>query len=752
MKKKKTVTLPRVYHPGPGHPPETLAYLNPAEHLLIKQMTDGTAQRGPKGVRSYAVTTGTKTSSTTSSATAGGGGMGAGGQRGAGSNTGPGSGRPGSTSPSTASPNSNTQTGGQSTSPSTASNPTTGGLSAPARTAPSTLGNTSNTATGKAAQAAQANAASVNTGNYPSRGNYAGATPSYARDMGASFNTLTRDLGQPSTSNWSNDRTTFDKWGTGAVGNLYGRSPNNVSEMARTIAGEAANQTPDQRAAVANVMNNRLSLGSGYLGGGTVPGMLRGFDANGYDTLRTGGPNSAYTKAVPGTENYTNGLSAMVDAANPVSSFNQTAPAGVKNATHYYNPADASPSWANTRSFQSTQTAFGDHVFGNPENTVRDVVAARTMPGGTQVASMGTAGLGEAAAMDRARKAAAGLQAMQSVGPVQGPQRYSGPLAAIPAPSSVGMMPPAAPVQGPQRYAGPLASIPSPNSMGMFSPPTGPVSDPRVGLPQGAFPSGPQVRTDPRVSQTPLGGFPASAPRNPSGGMSFTPDLPAAMPQSAFVATDPRVSLTPLGSLPAAKPKATEVAWNVPPMGGALPAQSGWGFGMWGTNRPLPPDPNGGATPGTIHSQTADAASAPPAANTSGWSWDNLRQTASTAVTAAKQKVDAINSDPRVQKINAIAKTNPGLASAIVNMALGLGGKSNSAMGNPQDRSRMVNPMQTAQASQSSPMGGQGGGMPSDPMSALQQLQQNMVAQGATPEELAYIQSIIDELSNQQVA
>jgi hypothetical protein len=39
-----------------------------------------------------------------------------------------------------------------------------------------------------------------------------------------------------------------------------------------------------------------------------------------------------------------------------------------------------------------------------------------------------------------------------------------------------------------------------------------------------------------------------------------------------------------------------------------------------------------------------------------------------------------------------------------------------------------------------------------DPLTLLNDLKANMIAQGATPEEIAYVQSIIDELSNSQVA
>lgn len=55
-KKRKTVTVPKVYDPPGKAPPETLAYLSPAEHEMIRRMTDGTASRGPKSVPSYAVT------------------------------------------------------------------------------------------------------------------------------------------------------------------------------------------------------------------------------------------------------------------------------------------------------------------------------------------------------------------------------------------------------------------------------------------------------------------------------------------------------------------------------------------------------------------------------------------------------------------------------------------------------------------------------------------------------------------------
>lgn len=81
---KKKVTLPRVYHPGKGHPPETLAYLSPAEHDLIRRLTDGTAQRGPKGVRSYADDSSSSkgVSRGDTSGTKGSGGLGQGGQAG----------------------------------------------------------------------------------------------------------------------------------------------------------------------------------------------------------------------------------------------------------------------------------------------------------------------------------------------------------------------------------------------------------------------------------------------------------------------------------------------------------------------------------------------------------------------------------------------------------------------------------------------------------------------------------------------
>lgn len=64
MLKRKHIRAPRTFDPGPGHPRERLAYLNDAEMQMLRALTDGRSDPGPKGIPSFAVTSGT-TSGTT---------------------------------------------------------------------------------------------------------------------------------------------------------------------------------------------------------------------------------------------------------------------------------------------------------------------------------------------------------------------------------------------------------------------------------------------------------------------------------------------------------------------------------------------------------------------------------------------------------------------------------------------------------------------------------------------------------------
>lgn len=64
MLRRKHIRAPATFDPGPGHPRERLAYLNEAEMEMLRRLTDGRSDPGPKGIPSFAVTSGT-TSGTT---------------------------------------------------------------------------------------------------------------------------------------------------------------------------------------------------------------------------------------------------------------------------------------------------------------------------------------------------------------------------------------------------------------------------------------------------------------------------------------------------------------------------------------------------------------------------------------------------------------------------------------------------------------------------------------------------------------
>lgn len=82
----------------------------------------------------------------------------------------------------------------------------------------------------------------------------------------------------------------------------------------------------------------------------------------------------------------------------------------------------------------------------------------------------------------------------------------------------------------------------------------------------------------------------------------------------SFIGGDPRLNMAP-GSFPPAQriepmsfsQPERQVAWNTPPMGGALPSDIGTALGVWSTTRTPPAAPH----QGTIHSQTVQADSAP---------------------------------------------------------------------------------------------------------------------------------------------
>lgn len=59
MLSRKHIRAPRSFDPGPGLPRERLAYLSEAEMEALRLATDGTVNRGPRGIPSFAVTSGT---------------------------------------------------------------------------------------------------------------------------------------------------------------------------------------------------------------------------------------------------------------------------------------------------------------------------------------------------------------------------------------------------------------------------------------------------------------------------------------------------------------------------------------------------------------------------------------------------------------------------------------------------------------------------------------------------------------------
>lgn len=170
---------------------------------------------------------------------------------------------------------------------------------------------------------------------------------------------------------------------TNSLNEQFGKNytPDQVNKIVKTIAGEAAGESPFGQAAVANTMLNRISLAStdpekyGYMGGRTVNSLLGQYDAAG---MRPGTvQNAVFKSSVPGRESYRVAMNALSEASNPSGQFAKTASPEVLAATHYYNPATANPRWGR-RSGTSFETV-GAHAFGNAEPTQRAVREARSV-------------------------------------------------------------------------------------------------------------------------------------------------------------------------------------------------------------------------------------------------------------------------------------------------------------------------------------------------------------------------------------
>lgn len=139
----------------------------------------------------------------------------------------------------------------------------------------------------------------------------------------------------------------------------YEISPEQVDVMLRTIMGEAANESPAGREAVANTMLNRMA------GGEKFDSLAGAYDANGLRYAKTQGrsgvpANSGFENTQPGQNRYSEAISALMRPQSRFSRFAEQMPDSIKTAKQYYNPAIASPKWGGSN-FQR----LGNHAFGN---------------------------------------------------------------------------------------------------------------------------------------------------------------------------------------------------------------------------------------------------------------------------------------------------------------------------------------------------------------------------------------------------
>ena len=449
---KAKKTLPLTIDWGKGIPKARLRYINAREEGLIKASRSTTAERSHAGVTSYAddsaSSKGVERGPSPSRGADGPGGVGRGPATGQGGQSrGPSSGAgQGPNSPSSSSSSASSTSGGGSKS-STSSTPnasspasTSKAPNADAQAASGRYGSKAPTnaaaasvSTSKAPNAAAAAASdrlkamdkataaskaqsiqsriNANTGTYPSRGDTPGnaVTDKYNRpnaytDLNAVVHREMQDLRQPNAYVDNSPRALND-FTERQLGNFTGRTPSEIRNMAATTYGEYAGPNADERAAIANTMENRLSYGSTYGRYGmdaSIGNMLNKYDANGFDTSRPVpvGGNGPFNSALAGGSELSKGLMGTTDALDPYSDFHQTAPANVQAATHYltndaYTTAAKNKGhWVNEPSFQGSMTQYGPHIFGNAEPTATKIADLRS-------GSLGSAGLSAATSPTR---------------------------------------------------------------------------------------------------------------------------------------------------------------------------------------------------------------------------------------------------------------------------------------------------------------------------------------------------------------
>lgn len=455
---KKKKTLPTEIDWGNGIPKDRLRYINAHEEALIKKNRKSKAKRSHKGVRAYAddsassngterqpekaydgynggtsYNAGTTYSGNTLGGTTNNGyGAGYGGSMGGGSDSGYDSGGLSGLGGGISGLGGGSVLGGGGNSGSgiSSSPPTSSALSAPSNAitiAPPAVGGISSLSSPVFSRPSAENAfkkterdyrdgktdggigsgaitgGSIVSTKYPSRGDTNGQVPSYGRDINAVLNREAADLGV-SNPYVDNSPESLQKYGTKALGIYYGVGDDGAAALIKTVAGEAANEGPMGQAAVANSFNNRMRLGAkapdtyNYLGGGRFGSTLRGYDANG---LRVPSKqNDVFRDAKIGTDSYMGGMMGVSNAIDYNSNFNRTAPEKVLSATHYYAPKSADPDWAHSSAFRETRTPFGNHVFGNAEETASTVADLRGnygiagLPTGNGLSRTASSGLG----------------------------------------------------------------------------------------------------------------------------------------------------------------------------------------------------------------------------------------------------------------------------------------------------------------------------------------------------------------------
>jgi hypothetical protein len=643
-----------------------------------------------------------------------------------------------------------------------------------------------NTALGKAAQAASKNVRPSGTSTQfggpqlsPKPGYSFSQSQNNARMAAISRGPGVVSGALPGNTNALAQRRTLTAFGNSIAENpaFNARySPGALNMLPKAVIGEAQHEGDVGRAAVANVMMNRLALGRadpssyGYLGAGSIPRMMRGIDAAGVDPNRPGlRPNAGYRNTRPGTEAYADGLRAVADSMSPYSQFSQTATPRTLNATHYYNDAISNPKWGEARSGVPFDRV-GNHVFGNAERTAGQVADIRSggLPAPTQFASAAIGSIPRPTPRPSDLRPAIprpNPRPLQSF--ISGDPRASMPLGAFPAARLQ------SPVMGDPRANMAPGSYPA--APVRFAPP----SDPRVGMPPGSYPAARMqspVMGDPRVGMPP-GAFPAkpaSVFADPRVGMPVG-GYPQAKPIS-IVATDPRVNMQPgayfnkdqsrvpatmapiapqmvrpeaVGSYPVAQmqsPVVTDPRVNMPP--GSYPAAPRMSpFGNVGQEyhqHTAPPTPSqyrnemppAAPNMGTPGSQTATLDDG----QQQGWgSWIKDK----TGVDVEKVATDIVDGNKKIG--DAIEQHGVEGVQTWVDQKTGMGipqslrgygeGSNDNALRSAQNAGFGV--MQNAPASSG------GGAEPQLSPEQLTTLLANMQAAGATPEEIAYVQSLM---------